>query len=48
MDVFQFLLSKADGTKVVGGFAKDSLINTYNRQVDGVNMELPPDLITTY
>ena len=46
--VFHLLLSRRDGTNVVGGFDKFSLINTYNRQIDGTNTVSPSDLFTTY
>ena len=48
VDVFHLLLSRADGTNVVGGFDKFSLINTYNRQIDRMNTVSPTDLFTTY
>ena len=48
VDVFHLLLSRADGTNVVGCFDTFSLINTYNRQIDGMNTVSPTDLFTTY
>ena len=48
MDVFHLLLSKIDGTNVVGGFQKFSLINTYNREIDGENPVSSTGLFTSY
>jgi len=42
-NVLHLLMSRNDGGKVVGGHERFSLINTYNRQVDGNNTVLPAD-----
>ena len=45
-DVLRLILSRNDGRPVLGGFNSFSLINTYNRQVDGVNTVKAADLFT--
>ena len=47
VDVFHMLISRIDGAKIIEGFEKLSLINTYNRQIDGENTVAPSDLFTT-
>ena len=46
IDVLRLVLSRNDGRPVLGGFDSFSLINTYNRQVDGVNTDKAADLFT--
>jgi len=46
VDVLQLVLSRNDGRPVLGEFNSVSLINTYNRQVDGVNTVKATDLFT--
>jgi len=46
VDVLRLVLSRNDGRPVLGGFDSFSLINTYNRQVDGVNTVKAADLFT--
>jgi len=46
VDVLRLVLSRNDGRPIVGGFDSFSLINTYNRQVDGVNTGKAADLFT--
>jgi len=45
-DVLHLLMSRNDGGKVVGENERLSLINTYNRQVDGNNTVSPTNLFT--
>jgi len=44
VDVLRLVLSRNDGRPVLGGFDSFSLINTYNREVDGVNTVKAADL----
>ena len=46
IDVLQLVLSRNDGRPVLGGSESFALINTYNRQVDGVNTVKAADLFT--
>ena len=46
VDVLRLVLSRNDRRPVLGGFDSVSLINTYNRQVDGVNTVKGADLLT--
>ena len=46
VDVRRLVLSRNDGRLVLGGFDSFSLINTYNRQVDGVNTVKAAPLFT--
>jgi len=46
VDILRLVLSRNDGRPVLGGFDSFSLINTYNRQVDGVNTVKATDLFT--
>ena len=46
VDVLRLVLSRNDGRPVLGGFDSFSLINTYNRKVDGVNTVKAADLFT--
>ena len=40
------MMSRNDGSKVIGGHERFSLIYTYNRQVDGNNTVSPTNLFT--